>query len=56
MDCGPSPEKNFSDEYQCGALSFEILLSNKKLICNSGYFQNYNQFYQHEDSLLYDPV
>ena len=41
MDCGPSPEKNFSDEYQCGALSFEILLSNKKLICNSGYFQNY---------------
>jgi uncharacterized heparinase superfamily protein len=41
MDVGPSPEKKFSEEYQSGALSFEILLTNKKLICNSGYFQNY---------------
>tara|TARA_B100000700_G_C15019149_1_gene844789 strand:+ start:583 stop:2094 length:1512 start_codon:yes stop_codon:yes gene_type:complete len=41
MDTGVSPEREFSDEYQSGALSFEILLSNKKLICNSGYFQNY---------------
>ena len=48
MDCGPSPEKNFSEEYQCGALSFEILLNNKKLICNSGYFQNY----QHKLNLI----
>jgi len=41
MDVGSSPEKKFSEEYQSGALSFEILLTNKKLICNSGYFQNY---------------
>jgi len=41
MDVGSSPEKKFSEEYHSGALSFEILLTNKKLICNSGYFQNY---------------
>ncbi len=29
MDAGPSPEKKFSKNYQCGALSFEII-SNKK--------------------------
>ena len=39
MDIGPSPEKKFSKNYQCGALSFEIISNNKKLICNSGYFQ-----------------
>ncbi len=39
MDVGPSPEKKFSKEYQCGALSFEIISNEKKLICNSGYFQ-----------------
>ena len=39
MDVGPSPEKKFSRDYQCGALSFEIISGNKKLICNSGYFQ-----------------
>ena len=39
MDTGSSPEKKFSKNYQCGALSFEIISSNKKLICNSGYFQ-----------------
>ena len=39
MDIGPSPEKKFSKDYQCGALSFEIISNNKKLICNSGYFQ-----------------
>ena len=39
MDTGSSPEKKFSKEYQCGALSFEIISNNKKLICNSGYFQ-----------------
>ena len=39
MDIGPSPEKKFSKDYQCGALSFEIVSNNKKLICNSGYFQ-----------------
>ena len=39
IDIGPSPEKKFSKDYQCGALSFEIISNNKKLICNSGYFQ-----------------
>ena len=39
MDIGPTPEKKFSKNYQCGALSFEIISNNKKLICNSGYFQ-----------------
>ena len=39
MDIGPTPEKKFSKNYQCGVLSFEIISNNKKLICNSGYFQ-----------------
>ncbi|MDC0216342.1 heparinase II/III-family protein, partial [Candidatus Pelagibacter sp.] len=39
IDTGPSPEKKFSKDYQCGALSFEIISNNKKLICNSGYYQ-----------------
>jgi len=43
MDIGPSPDKKFSSNYQAGALSFEILSNGKKLICNSGYFQNHNQ-------------
>ena len=38
-DIGSSPEKKFSKNYQCGALSFEIISNDKKLICNSGYFQ-----------------
>jgi uncharacterized heparinase superfamily protein len=42
MDIGSSPEKNFSSNYQAGTLSFEILSNGKKLICNSGYFQNFN--------------
>ena len=42
MDIGSSPEKKFSSTYQAGALSFEILSNGKKLICNSGYFQNKN--------------
>ena len=39
MDVGSSPEKKFSQDYQCGALSFEIISNNNKLVCNSGYFQ-----------------
>tara|TARA_B100001996_G_scaffold197505_1_gene151239 strand:+ start:1278 stop:2903 length:1626 start_codon:yes stop_codon:yes gene_type:complete len=39
MDIGNSPEKKFSKDYQCGALSFEVISNNKKLISNSGYFQ-----------------
>ena len=39
MDVGSAPEKKFSKDYQCGALSFEIISNDKKLICNSGFFQ-----------------
>ena len=42
MDVGQNPDKKFSTNYQSGALSFEILSDDKKLICNSGYFQNFN--------------
>ena len=42
MDVGSSPDKKFSSNYQAGALSFEIVSDGKKLICNSGYFQNHN--------------
>ena len=41
MDVGSSPDKKFSSNYQAGALSFEIISSGKKLICNSGYFQKH---------------
>ena len=41
MDVGSSPDKKFSSNYQAGALSFEIISGGKKLICNSGYFQNF---------------
>ena len=40
MDVGASPNKNFSKDYQSGALSFEIISNGKKLISNSGYFAN----------------
>ncbi len=38
MDIGSSPSKNFSKDYQYGALSFEIFSNQKKLITNAGYF------------------
>ena len=41
MDIGSSPDKKFSTNYQAGSLSLEILSNGKKLICNSGYFQDY---------------
>ena len=40
MDVGPSPIITQSNDYQSGALSFEIISSGKKLISNSGYFAN----------------
>ncbi|MDA8766188.1 heparinase II/III-family protein [Candidatus Pelagibacter bacterium] len=40
MDIGPSPINTYSNNYQSGALSFEIISSGKKLISNSGYFAN----------------
>ena len=42
MDVGPSPSKNFSVDYQYGALSFEIFSNQKKLITNAGYFPDKN--------------
>ena len=40
MDIGPPPENKFSENYQSGPLSFEVVFKGKKLICNSGYFQD----------------
>ena len=42
MDMGPSPDKKLSNDYQSGSLSFEFFYNNRKIICNSGYFQKYN--------------
>jgi uncharacterized heparinase superfamily protein len=42
LDVGPSPNKIFSRDYQSGALSFEIISNQKKLITNSGYFSENN--------------
>jgi uncharacterized heparinase superfamily protein len=41
VDLGSPPEKKFSNDYQSGALSFEVFFNNCKLISNCGYFQNY---------------
>ena len=41
IDFGQAPEKKFSANYQAGCLSFEFTYSDNKLICNSGYFQNF---------------
>ncbi len=42
MDTGSNPAKNFSENYQSGPLSFEFFFKDKKLITNSGYFQDHN--------------
>ena len=34
--------KNYSENYQSGPLSFEFFFKDKKLITNSGYFQDHN--------------
>ncbi len=41
MDTGNNPIKNYSENYQSGPLSFEFFFKNKKLITNSGYFQDH---------------
>jgi uncharacterized heparinase superfamily protein len=41
MDVGSTPDKKFSSNYQAGSLSFEIISGGRKLVCNSGYFQNF---------------
>tara|TARA_B100001057_G_scaffold500834_1_gene618182 strand:- start:1819 stop:3444 length:1626 start_codon:yes stop_codon:yes gene_type:complete len=43
MDTGSSPDLKHSEDYQSGALSFEIISSGKKLISNCGYFKKGNQ-------------
>ena len=40
MDVGANPSRDFSKDYQSGALSFEIISNGKKLISNSGYYFN----------------
>ena len=42
MDIGSSPNKNYSKDYQSGALSFEVISNGKKLISNSGYYHDKN--------------
>ncbi len=41
-DIGSSPNKIFSNDYQAGALSFEIFSNDKKLISNAGYYSDLN--------------
>ncbi len=40
MDIGSTPEKRYSENYQSGPLSFEIIYKGNKIFSNSGYFQN----------------
>jgi len=40
MDIGSNPTGSQSIDYQSGALSFEVISNGKKLISNSGYFEN----------------
>ncbi len=42
MDTGSAPNSKFSENYQAGALSFEIISNGKKLISNCGYFKKKN--------------
>ena len=41
VDVGNSPPSKFSHNYQSGTLSFEFIYKDRKLISNSGYFQDY---------------
>jgi len=42
MDIGPTPDKNYSDKYQAGALSFEFLSNGKKIFTNPGLYEHKN--------------
>ena len=42
MDTGFSPDFRHSEDYQSGALSFEIISNGKKLISNCGYYKTGN--------------
>ena len=41
MDIGSTPHKKYSENFQSGPLSFEAIYKGKKLISNSGYFQDH---------------
>jgi len=43
MDAGSSPSSKYTQDYQSGALSFEIISNGKKLITNCGYYKKNNQ-------------
>ena len=43
MDTGSSPDFKHSENYQSGALSFELISNGKKLISNCGYHEKINQ-------------
>ena len=43
MDAGSSPNSKYTNDYQSGALSFEIISNGKKLITNCGYYKKNNQ-------------
>ena len=43
MDTGSSPDHKHAENYQSGALSFEIVSNGKKLISNCGYYKKGNQ-------------
>ncbi len=42
MDVGSPPNMKYSENYQSGALSFEIISNGKKLISNCGYYKKKN--------------
>ena len=42
MDCGSTPNSKYTNDYQAGALSFEIITNGKKLISNCGYYKKNN--------------
>ena len=39
MDVGPTPNLNYTKDYQSGTLSFEIISNGHKLISNCGYYK-----------------
>ncbi len=43
MDAGSSPNPKYTQDYQSGTLSFEIISNGKKLITNCGYYKKNNQ-------------
>ena len=42
MDAGSSPNSKYTQDYQSGALSFEIISNRKKLITNCGFYKKNN--------------